>query len=107
MRVILYASCLIVGWNNVTQYTSTSTPLFCFTSTPDIFFSVGRKRKTLSPSAISQASKRKRVSFGVNLSPELFDKSLPPGTPVRKGSAPHSRISVGKQSVGCNMIQNI
>ena len=53
----------------------------------------GKKRKSQSP-AVGAPSKRKRVSFGANLSPELFDKSLPPGTPVRKGSAPR-RVSVG------------
>ena len=54
---------------------------------------LGKKRKSRSPMLMS-ASKRKRVSFGANLSPELFDKRLPPGTPIRKGSAP--RLSVGR-----------
>ena len=31
---------------------------------------------------------KKRVSFGAVLSPEYFDKTLPPSTPVRRGSSP-------------------
>ncbi|XP_012861351.1 cell division cycle-associated protein 2 [Echinops telfairi] len=34
---------------------------------------------------------RKRVTFGEDLSPEVFDESLPANTPVRKGEAPLSR----------------
>lgn len=61
---------------------------------------LGRKRKSESPAQSQPMSKRKRVSFGVNLSPELFDKRLPPGTPVRKGSAPR-RVSVGESMLEC------
>uniref|UniRef100_A0A8C3AQQ3 PP1-binding domain-containing protein n=1 Tax=Cyclopterus lumpus TaxID=8103 RepID=A0A8C3AQQ3_CYCLU len=32
--------------------------------------------------------KKKRVCFGGPLSPEFFDKNLPPSTPLQKGSAP-------------------
>ncbi|NWX36015.1 KI67 protein, partial [Notiomystis cincta] len=35
--------------------------------------------------------KRKRVSFGGNLSPELFDKSLPPNSPLKRGALPARR----------------
>ncbi|XP_067908824.1 proliferation marker protein Ki-67 isoform X2 [Heterodontus francisci] len=35
-----------------------------------------------------QIFKRKRVSFGVNLSPEVFDKRMPPSSPLRKGGTP-------------------
>ena len=38
---------------------------------------------------------RKRVSFGHYISPELFDKDLPPDTPVRKGSVPVSELKKG------------
>ena len=38
---------------------------------------------------------RKRVSFGQYISPELFDKDLPPDTPVRKGSVPVSELKRG------------
>lgn len=34
------------------------------------------------------APKRKRVSFGGQLSPELFDKRLPPNSPLRRGATP-------------------
>ncbi|XP_078499629.1 proliferation marker protein Ki-67 isoform X2 [Lissotriton helveticus] len=37
--------------------------------------------------------KRKRVSFGGHLSPELFDKRLPPNSPLRKGATP-ARLSL-------------
>lgn len=32
--------------------------------------------------------KRKRVTFGEELSPEVFDESLPANTPLRKGGTP-------------------
>ncbi|NXQ33280.1 KI67 protein, partial [Alaudala cheleensis] len=35
--------------------------------------------------------KRKRVSFGGHLSPELFDKSLPPNSPLKRGALPARR----------------
>ncbi|XP_051969079.1 proliferation marker protein Ki-67 isoform X2 [Xyrauchen texanus] len=38
--------------------------------------------------------KRKRVSFGGQLSPELFDKRLPPNSPLCRGSTP------GRRSLG-------
>merc|ERR1712098_893502 len=38
---------------------------------------------------------RKRVSFGHYISPELFDKNLPPDTPVRKGAVPVSELKKG------------
>ncbi|XP_062859301.1 proliferation marker protein Ki-67 [Trichomycterus rosablanca] len=37
------------------------------------------------------AAKRKRVSFGGLLSPELFDKRLPPDSPLRRGATPGRR----------------
>ncbi|XP_071605782.1 proliferation marker protein Ki-67 [Heliangelus exortis] len=37
--------------------------------------------------------KRKRVSFGGQLSPELFDKSLPPNSPLKRGAIP-ARLSL-------------
>uniref|UniRef100_A0A8C4SBV1 FHA domain-containing protein n=1 Tax=Erpetoichthys calabaricus TaxID=27687 RepID=A0A8C4SBV1_ERPCA len=33
-------------------------------------------------------TKRKRVSFGGHLSPEIFDRRLPPNSPLKKGAAP-------------------
>nr|XP_060623018.1 LOW QUALITY PROTEIN: proliferation marker protein Ki-67 [Anolis sagrei ordinatus] len=33
-------------------------------------------------------AKRKRVSFGGQLSPELFDKRLPPNSPLKRGATP-------------------
>ncbi|MCJ8738146.1 hypothetical protein PDJAM_G00032200 [Pangasius djambal] len=40
------------------------------------------------------APKRKRVSFGGQLRPELFDKRLPPNSPLRRGASP------GRRSLG-------
>ncbi|NXC27776.1 KI67 protein, partial [Campylorhamphus procurvoides] len=37
--------------------------------------------------------KRKRVSFGGHLSPELFDKRLPPNSPLKRGALP-ARLSL-------------
>ncbi|XP_034154755.2 cell division cycle-associated protein 2 isoform X1 [Pangasianodon hypophthalmus] len=37
---------------------------------------------------VSSVSKRKRVRFGAPLSPEFFDKTLPPSTPLQKGATP-------------------
>ncbi|CAH8857408.1 unnamed protein product [Trichobilharzia szidati] len=40
------------------------------------------------------ATKRKRgVSFGPPLSPEQFDKSLPPSTPVKRGETPITKVN--------------
>ncbi|KAM3610825.1 uncharacterized protein V6R79_009298 [Siganus canaliculatus] len=36
----------------------------------------------------TQKSKKKSVRFGVPLSPEFFDKNLPPSTPLQKGGTP-------------------
>ncbi|XP_047233489.1 proliferation marker protein Ki-67 isoform X1 [Girardinichthys multiradiatus] len=43
--------------------------------------------------------KRKRVSFGGHLSPELFDKCLPPDSPLRKGASPRRSLSVSKSKL--------
>ncbi|NXG24165.1 KI67 protein, partial [Grallaria varia] len=40
---------------------------------------------------LQNLGKRKRVSFGGHLSPELFDKSLPPNSPLKKGALPARR----------------
>ncbi|RUS72561.1 hypothetical protein EGW08_019680 [Elysia chlorotica] len=48
-----------------------------------------RKRK--SPEFHLPSAKRKRVSFGPKLSPEHFDKQLPPKTPVKKGATPTTK----------------
>ncbi|XP_071896020.1 proliferation marker protein Ki-67 isoform X2 [Anas platyrhynchos] len=53
---------------------------------------VSQKRKSgdLLPQPLG---KRKRVSFGGHLSPELFDKSLPPNSPLKRGAIP-ARLSL-------------
>ncbi|KAM9134421.1 proliferation marker protein Ki-67 isoform 2-T5 [Pangshura tecta] len=53
-----------------------------------------QKRKSGDLELLHQPSgKRKRVSFGGHLSPELFDKSLPPNSPLRRGAIP-ARLSL-------------
>ncbi|KAG7261144.1 hypothetical protein CRUP_010709, partial [Coryphaenoides rupestris] len=44
---------------------------------------------------------RKRVSFGGHLSPELFDKRLPPSSPLQKGATPRHSLGLAgpKQSL--------
>ncbi|XP_019478154.1 cell division cycle-associated protein 2 isoform X2 [Meleagris gallopavo] len=39
----------------------------------------------------SKRAKKKKVTFGEDLSPEIFDKTLPANTPLRKGSTPVCR----------------
>lgn len=42
--------------------------------------------------------KRRRVSFGGHLRPELFDENLPPNTPLKRGETPTKRKSLGTHS---------
>ena len=44
-----------------------------------------------------RSSIRRSVVFGPALSPEYFDKSLPPNTPLRKGTLPPSASFIGDQ----------
>ncbi|NWY63508.1 KI67 protein, partial [Erithacus rubecula] len=54
----------------------------------------GKTKKRKSGEMLPQTlGKRKRVSFGGHLSPELFDKSLPPNSPLKKGALP-ARMSL-------------
>ncbi|XP_025765725.1 proliferation marker protein Ki-67 isoform X6 [Oreochromis niloticus] len=57
---------------------------------------VSKKRKSaeLGEDLPKQQTKRKRVSFGGYLSPELFDKRLPPDSPLRKGATPRRSLSL-------------
>ncbi|KAF7239235.1 Proliferation marker protein Ki-67, partial [Varanus komodoensis] len=53
-----------------------------------------QKRKGKEPDLLNQPpGKRKRVSFGGQLSPELFDKRLPPNSPLKRGAIP-ARLSL-------------
>ncbi|KGL78436.1 Cell division cycle-associated protein 2, partial [Tinamus guttatus] len=36
----------------------------------------------------SEKQKKKRVTFGEDLSPEIFDRTLPASTPLHKGATP-------------------
>ncbi|KAM4526375.1 proliferation marker protein Ki-67 [Fundulus diaphanus] len=55
-----------------------------------------RKNEEIGTNLSIQETKRKRVSFGGQLSPELFDKRLPPDSPLRKGAAPRRSLSLYK-----------
>lgn len=44
------------------------------------------------------AMKKKSVHFGGPLSPEVFDKTMPPSTPLRKGGTPAQTLTPGGSS---------
>ncbi|XP_041424570.1 proliferation marker protein Ki-67 isoform X18 [Xenopus laevis] len=50
-----------------------------------------QKRRSSELELPEPTPKRKRVSFGGHLSPELFDKRLPPNSPLKRGAAPARR----------------
>ncbi|XP_025921423.1 proliferation marker protein Ki-67 [Apteryx rowi] len=54
---------------------------------------VSQKRRKSGDLLLQPLGKRKRVSFGGHLSPELFDKSLPPNSPLKRGAIP-ARLSL-------------
>ncbi|XP_051883541.1 proliferation marker protein Ki-67 isoform X2 [Pristis pectinata] len=53
---------------------------------------LSKKRRSENEIFYGPVLKRKRVSFGANLSPEVFDKHMPPCSPLRKGGTP-TRVS--------------
>lgn len=55
-----------------------------------------RKSGELAADLPRSQMKKKRVSFGGFLSPELFDKRLPPDSPLRKGAAPRRSLCLVK-----------
>ncbi|KAM7381874.1 hypothetical protein PAMA_012635 [Pampus argenteus] len=59
---------------------------------------LSKKRKSgeLASDLPKPQMKKKRVSFGDFLSPELFDKKLPPDSPLRKGAAPRRSLCLTK-----------
>uniref|UniRef100_UPI00398E9282 proliferation marker protein Ki-67 isoform X2 n=1 Tax=Pristiophorus japonicus TaxID=55135 RepID=UPI00398E9282 len=62
-------------------------------STPAAVPYLSKKRRSESVEHFYGPSfKRKRVSFGANLSPEVFDKRMPASSPLRKGGTP-TRVS--------------
>nr|KAF6425342.1 marker of proliferation Ki-67 [Molossus molossus] len=67
----------------------------------------GQRCEQASPRRVSRSSfssnpdktegmplKRRRVSFGGHLRPELFDENLPPNTPLKRGETPMKRRSL-------------
>jgi len=59
---------------------------------------VREKRKSLGGERKTKGSS-KRVSFGPVLSPEQFDKELPPATPVRRGATPRRASDASNHSL--------
>lgn len=59
---------------------------------------VGEKRKSEGGECKTKRSS-KRVSFGPVLSPEQFDKELPPATPVRRGATPRRASNASDHSL--------
>ncbi|XP_019358544.1 PREDICTED: proliferation marker protein Ki-67 [Gavialis gangeticus] len=55
--------------------------------------SLQKRKSGNSDLSLQPLGKRKRVSFGGHLSPELFDKSLPPNSPLKRGAIP-ARLSL-------------
>ncbi|KAM7370985.1 hypothetical protein PAMP_010491 [Pampus punctatissimus] len=55
-----------------------------------------RKSGELATDLPNPQMKKKRVSFGDYLSPELFDKKLPPDSPLCKGAAPRRSLCLTK-----------
>lgn len=55
-----------------------------------------RKSGNLAADLPTAKMKKKRVSFGGHLSPELFDKRLPPDSPLRKGATPRRSLCLLK-----------
>ncbi|XP_007909958.2 uncharacterized protein LOC103190865 [Callorhinchus milii] len=69
------------------------------TPAPDV--SVGDSKETGTPPITPCASDpppKKKVTFGDELTPELFDKRLPSNTPLRKGGTPVQRKTVFSDS---------
>ncbi|XP_059405285.1 histone H3.v1-like [Carassius carassius] len=55
-----------------------------------------KDRKKEYESVLSSVLQKKRVRFGAPLSPEFFDRSLPPSTPLQRGGTPkHPPSSAG------------
>ncbi|XP_056221239.1 proliferation marker protein Ki-67 [Seriola aureovittata] len=55
-----------------------------------------RKSGELAADLPTSRMKKKRVSFGGALSPELFDKRLPPDSPLRKGATPRRSLCLSQ-----------
>ncbi|NXA03240.1 KI67 protein, partial [Sapayoa aenigma] len=64
---------------------------------------VSQKRKS-GELPLQTPGKRKRVSFAGHLSPELFDKSLPPNSPLKRGGVP-ARLSLPYGASPCAVLK--
>lgn len=64
----------------------------------DLVKETSKKRKSgeLGADLPKPQMKKKRVSFGGHLSPELFDKRLPPDSPLRRGDTPRRSLCLFK-----------
>ncbi|XP_061666682.1 proliferation marker protein Ki-67 [Syngnathoides biaculeatus] len=57
---------------------------------------VPKKRKSEELDSPASQTKKKRVSFGGYLVPELFDKKMPPDSPLRKGENPRRSLCLSR-----------
>ncbi|XP_059386543.1 proliferation marker protein Ki-67-like [Carassius carassius] len=62
------------------------------TSVNELFDGNESRNEVIVPKA-----KKKRVSFGGQLSPELFDKGLPPNSPLRRGATPRHSLGASQR----------
>ncbi|XP_023564813.1 proliferation marker protein Ki-67 [Octodon degus] len=63
----------------------------------DLHVAIGEESMNLDKN-VDMSLKRRRVSFGGHLRPELFDENLPPNTPLKRGETPVKRKSLGSHS---------
>lgn len=70
--------------------------VFCIFNFPVTVSSKKRKSGELAADLPLPKTKKKRVSFGINLSPELFDKRMPPDSPLRRGATPRRSLCLVK-----------
>ncbi|KAA0716796.1 Cell division cycle-associated protein 2 [Triplophysa tibetana] len=74
------------------QFSESHRPLpeLCSDSKNELLSSPMLSKPEIVPSDVNEISsvRKKRVRFGAPLSPEFFDKTLPPSTPLQKGGTP-------------------
>ncbi|XP_057214992.1 proliferation marker protein Ki-67 isoform X2 [Triplophysa rosa] len=58
----------------------------------DVLSEIKADTTTMHTDVAVRKSKKKRVSFGGQLSPELFDKCMPPNSPLHRGATPRRSL---------------
>lgn len=94
----MYVFLLIEHVSPLNSFEDVSNVIQCFfLNYPVTETSKKRKSGELAADLPLPKTKKKRVSFGLNLSPELFDKRLPPDSPLRKGATPRRSLCLVKR----------